>query len=235
MREEVVVESRYRGPPRSGNGGYVSGLLAGHVAGRPEITLRRPIPLDTPLIVERDGEGGALLICGDELIAEGRPSDGVPLTPPPAPSWAEVEAAERARVDKPDSDFRRCFVCGCDREEGDGLRVLAAPVGRDALFTAPWTPHAHFAGEDGAVAPIYVWSALDCPGALACSQEEAEMMLLGRYRVDLMGPVTPGEPHMVVAWPAGREGRKIWAGTALFTADGEEKARAWATWITVPV
>ena len=36
---------------------------------------------------------------------------------------------------------------------------------------------------------------------------------------------------MVVGWPLGEDGRKLYAGTALFTADGELLARARATWI----
>ena len=41
----------------------------------------------------------------------------------------------------------------------------------------------------------------------------------------------PGEPHVVLAWPLGEEGRKLYAGTALLTAEGEARARARAVWI----
>lgn len=233
MDRDVVIESRFRGPPRSGNGGYVSGLLAEHVAGLPEITLRRPIPLDTPMRLGPDGGDGVRLLHGETLVAEGRPSDEAVPAPPPPPDWDAVLAAERGRDDKADSDFRRCFVCGCDRDEGDGLRVLAAPLEGGAAYSAPWTPHPRFAGADGLVAPIYLWSALDCPGALAVATDDTAGMLLGRIRVDLRAPVRAGMPHFVLAWPHGRDGRKLWAGTALFTADGRECARAFATWFVL--
>ena len=32
MNQRVVVAQQFRGPPESGNGGYVSGLLAGYLS-----------------------------------------------------------------------------------------------------------------------------------------------------------------------------------------------------------
>ena len=48
-------------------------------------------------------------------------------------------------------------------------------------------------------------------------------------------PVTPGEPHVVVGWTTGSEGRKVHTGTALHAADGRVLAVARATWLVVPV
>ena len=46
---DIVVDGRFHGPPGMGNGGYSAGLLAEQFAAGPvEITLKRPIPLDTP-------------------------------------------------------------------------------------------------------------------------------------------------------------------------------------------
>ena len=47
MNQHVVVAEQFRGPPDSGNGGYVSGLLAGYLspsaaAEGVEVTLRAP-------------------------------------------------------------------------------------------------------------------------------------------------------------------------------------------------
>jgi hypothetical protein len=41
----------------------------------------------------------------------------------------------------------------------------------------------------------------------------------------------PGEPHVVLGWRIGEEGRKRFAGSALLTAEGETLARARSTWI----
>src|SRR5689334_874319 len=75
LADQVIVPARYNGPTRSGNGGYVSGLLAHElradhtVAGdRAEVgvavSLRQPPPLDVPLTVARDDSGAALTFGG---------------------------------------------------------------------------------------------------------------------------------------------------------------------------
>src|SRR5215472_8325674 len=43
--KSVLIEKRFCGPPTSANGGYVCGLLATHIDGNAEITLRAPPPL----------------------------------------------------------------------------------------------------------------------------------------------------------------------------------------------
>ena len=40
-----------------------------------------------------------------------------------------------------------------------------------------------------------------------------------------------GEPCIVVSWPLGEDGRKLYAGTALFAEHGELLALARQTWI----
>ena len=56
MRTTVEVAERFQGPPGTGNGGYVSGMLASYlpesIAARGnEATLRAPTPLDVSLEV----------------------------------------------------------------------------------------------------------------------------------------------------------------------------------------
>ena len=40
--ETITIARRFRGPPNSGNGGYVCGMLARHIAGAAEVMLRAP-------------------------------------------------------------------------------------------------------------------------------------------------------------------------------------------------
>jgi hypothetical protein len=56
-------------------------------------------------------------------------------------------------------------------------------------------------------------------------------MVLGRLTGRTVGAVEPGEECVVAAWSAGVEGRKHFAGTALFGDDGGLRAMARATWI----
>jgi hypothetical protein len=52
MTAPLVIAPRFCGPPDSGNGGYVCGLIAGRLGEQTEMTLRAPPPLATPMTVE---------------------------------------------------------------------------------------------------------------------------------------------------------------------------------------
>lgn len=60
----ISVPRRYNGPLDSGNGGYCSGLVAGLVEGPAEVSLRSPVPLDTPLEVSVGDGGSARVVHG---------------------------------------------------------------------------------------------------------------------------------------------------------------------------
>src|SRR5438128_1766437 len=67
----VVIEKRFCGPPKSANGGYVCGLLAAHIDGDAEITLRAPPPLGQRLDLVA-GEHGVELRKEETTLATGR-------------------------------------------------------------------------------------------------------------------------------------------------------------------
>jgi hypothetical protein len=56
--------------------------------------------------------------------------------------------------------------------------------------------------------------------------------LLGRFAVAIDELPEPGEPCVVLAWPLGEEGRKLYAATALYGEHARPLARAQAAWIT---
>jgi hypothetical protein len=58
-------------------------------------------------------------------------------------------------------------------------------------------------------------------------------MVLGTMTARVLALPAVGEPHVVLAWQRGAEGRKHHSGSALFSAGGELLARAEATWIAV--
>ena len=77
-----------------------------------------------------------------------------------------------------------------------------------------------------------MWAALDCPSGWAVDEFQREGVLLGRLAARIVVPVVGGgEPFVVVGWGTGAEGRKRYAGSALFTADGDVCAYARSTWI----
>ena len=55
--QSIRIDRRFCGPPNSGNGGYVCGLLAAHIDGGAEITLRVPPPLEQHSISQRAPTG----------------------------------------------------------------------------------------------------------------------------------------------------------------------------------
>jgi hypothetical protein len=219
---EITLPRRFRGPLESANGGYASGRLAAFVdADEVEATLRLPPPLDRALVVRREDES-ALLLDGDALVAEARPG-AVDVDLAPAVSLTEAEDATRRHVRIGSPSFRECFVCGV-RKERDGLGVYAGPVeGRSPLHAAPWT-----VAESS---PEIVWAAIDCPGAFAVGVAGRGEIVLGRMTARVERVPQVGERCVVVSQPLGEDGRKLFAGTALFAEDGELLAVANQVWI----
>ncbi len=217
----MIVPGRYNGPPDSANGGYACGLVAGILGGVAEVTLRLPPPLDRELDVVR-ADGRIEIRDGDALVAEAERVELDVEVPEPV----SVKAAEHASTRYEGfvhHAYNTCFVCGPKRE--DGLGVYAGPVeGRPGLLAAPWMP-----GED--VTPELVWAALDCPSGWAVDDFQREGVLLGRMAAEIDRLPALGEPHVVLGWRIGEDGRKRYAGSALVTADGEVLARARSTWI----
>jgi hypothetical protein len=74
VADSLAIPARFNGPPDSGHGGYSAGLAASLVEGAAEVALRAPPPLETPLTVERRGDGSAALLDGDRLVLEARPA-----------------------------------------------------------------------------------------------------------------------------------------------------------------
>jgi hypothetical protein len=58
-------------------------------------------------------------------------------------------------------------------------------------------------------------------GRSAASPATSPAGLLGRFSARQTGPVKTGEPHVVVGWHLADDGRKLLAGSALFTAAGQ--------------
>lgn len=114
MTGSLVIAPRFCGPPDSGNGGYVCGLIAGYLDGPAEVTLRRPPPLETPLAVERDDHGSARVLDGQTLIAEATRSPGGPVPQLPDPVSVQQAssggARSQLRIHPELHPFPTCFV-----------------------------------------------------------------------------------------------------------------------------
>jgi len=226
--QSVTIERRFNGPPDSGNGGYVCGLLATTVKADLRVRLLQPPPLETELSVEPGEAGTWWLRYGETPIASGTPAR-LQLEVPAAPRYVQAVWASQHYAGFQDHVFPECFVCGPQRRRGDGLRIFPGML-ETGIVAAPWLPADDLDAGDGKVAAIFHWAALDCPGYFAVAGRR-RVMLLGEMHAHVDRRVHPGEPCRVIGWKIGEDGRKQYAGTAIFDEDGDLCAWARATWI----
>ncbi|MFQ5974178.1 MAG: hypothetical protein ACE5Q3_17775, partial [Alphaproteobacteria bacterium] len=165
MDATIVIQRRFRGPPESGNGGYVSGRLAAYVDGIAEVTLRAPPPLDAELEVKKGADGVVFLRRG-EPIAEAAPAE-CEIDAPPPPDFGQATAASESYLGFRAHAFPGCFVCGPERSAPDGLRVFPGPIPGSSMVAAPWIPTQELADRENRIRAEFVWAVLDCPGYFA--------------------------------------------------------------------
>ncbi|WP_213454874.1 hotdog family protein [Rhizomonospora bruguierae] len=219
----MVIPGRFNGPPGSGNGGYCAGVFAGAFppaptqVGRCEVTLRMPPPLEIALSVV----DGRVQAPDGSLVAEVAAGDEVVAAVPPV-GYAEAVAASTGYAGFADHPFPTCYVCGPARTDGLGI----FPGRRaDGTTAAPWTVPAD-------VSPATVWAALDCPGGWAVIGA-GRPYVLGRIVARLERMPRPGDQCVVRGALVAAEGRKALVHTTLYGPDGDELARARATWIAI--
>jgi hypothetical protein len=235
MSDAVTISRRFCGPPDSANGGYACGVTARALGVEPaEVTLRRPPPLDRALRVERRDEGAALL-DGDEVVSEARPAPlSLDVPPPVALELADdVARAFDVAAYAATHPFPTCFTCGPSRPQHDGLALYPGPVPRrEGVVAWPWAPDPSIPNVDGVVDAAIVWAALDCPSGLAWLLEQSSgPAVLGRMRAVVHRRPELGERLVVAGWRAAAQGRKLEAGSAVWSSDGEVIAANAATWI----
>jgi hypothetical protein len=238
VSETIVVPRRFCGPPDSANGGYACGIVATEVGNPAEVTLRRPPPLDTPLRVQHVAGDAVQVFAGGELVAEGKRSI-VDLDPPAPVAFDDAQRASMRSwiaLQPGDHWFPTCFVCGPGRERPDGQRMFVGPVpGRD-LAAAPWIPDATLPAIAGRIAPEIVWAVLDCAGGIGSGYADGALDLLpphvlGRFVADVRTTPRAGDRCVALGWRIAQEGRKVFAGSALYGPADELLALGRATWI----
>lgn len=229
----MSIEKRFCGPPDSGNGGYVCGRLADFVEGAAQVTLRQPPPLEKPLSVVRTDAGSVVLEDEGVRVADAVSVAGVELEVPEAPSFEEAQEAVKGYVGFTHHVFPTCFVCGPQREAGDGLCLFPGAVAGRSMVAAPFVPDRSLVTEGDTLSAAMMWAALDCPGAFAIGLGEDRFVVLGRLAAEIIEPARVGESCVVAGWSLGEQGRKLFAGTAVFGASGKLLARAKATWVTI--
>ncbi len=252
MQHPLTVDAKFRGPPDSGNGGYVAGAIAQRFPKRTpldtsadpdatiEVTLRAPTPLDQPLSLELVGEDALKVTKGETLIAEARQTQ-LALDIPSPPNFETALAAQHQSpsfikginplIEDGLGFHPICFCCGADVKPDEGLHVYAAPVDGFEGVAAAWHPHQALADEDGMLSDATIWAALDCPGQFAFYATGIRTGLLGRMTGRVLRAVAADQDMVVAGWCIGVERSKHFAGTALFDETGELCAYSKQVWI----
>ncbi len=238
MQQSVIIGKQFNGPPKSANGGYASGVLASGLrtvgyTGAVEALLHAPPPLDHALTLGATSDAAELL-DGDAKVGSAKTATlslEVPDLPDNPHFVGDPKTAEGAF-----EPFDQCFVCGRARHAGDGLCLFSqCAEGQKNLVGAHWHLHQNFADADGNIDPVYIWSALDCPGYYACAYGEAA--LLGRLTAEIFKPLKAGDTATVFGWslndPNAPKSRKRRCGTAVVDSGGDVVAKAEGLWITV--
>jgi hypothetical protein len=254
---DLIIPSRFCGPPSSGNGGYSAGAIAAYAGedcpadrSRPwpvvSVSLLAPPPLETPMTLLPDDDGVVASYDGRPVLSarctEDEVTDVLPV------SADEARAAESTYAGLTSHPFPTCFACGTGRRPGDGLRIFPgrvadAPSDDDRparpRVAATWTPdetlaenyHSYADAQPRAGLPV-TWAALDCVGGWAGDLEE-RLMVLARMTARLDSLPVIGEEHVVVGMGRGQEGRKTWTSSTLYDADGRVVGTAEHLWIAV--
>ena len=248
ISEQLVVPSRFCGPPDSGNGGWTAGALATHLTREcpdnradewptVEVSLRQPPPLDSPmLLTEEDGVTSAVLRrCRDRQRPPGaRPSCSTSTRCPTTWRWpprrrTPVTPSTRSRPASPAAPAAT-RATGCGSSPGSSaVSAVAATWRPDPSLAEDFHTYVDTPPRASVAA---TWAALDCVGGWAGDLTD-RLMVLGRMtaRIDTL-PVI-GEEHVVVGAKRGAEGRKTFTSATLYDADSRIVATAEHIWIAV--
>lgn len=236
----LTIAPQYNGPPRCGQGGYVSGSLALCLSKTEPVSARLhlPTPLGTPLHVKTSHDE-ALLMAEDKLLVTA--SLAAPLNhivPPPCPPHdAVVKASALYRGHEDGALFTTCFVCGAARKDCDGMHVFAGPLDPQTkdeigVVASHWTPALKHCDKNGMVFPQMIWAALDCPGFFA-GYPKGKLALLAQFTCEIIKPLNGKDRATIVGWPINIDGRKSKVGTALYDQSGDLVAKTEGLWVEV--
>jgi hypothetical protein len=220
---QLLIDAAHVGLPEIAHGGYVAGVLTAALAtDSSRVRLRRPVPSGRTLRLERPARGGVELHDGAGLLAEGVETDVLLHIPDPV-TPAEALAASRRFPGLAHHPFPGCLCCGT--EHARGLRVFPGPVSGRGLLAAHWVPPEQLADDRGELPPELVSAALDCPQLWAlmvhAPATTSDRVVTTVLETRIEQRVVAGEPHVVIGWPIGRDGRRWLAGAAIFGPAGE--------------
>jgi len=228
--KSIVINSRFKGPPNSGNGGYSAGLLADALGGDAKVVLRSPPPLDTVLELNFN-DRLATLNKGSLVIANAQ-KFRLNIDVPDCPPIDLVQSSAGNYLSAEEHALASCFVCGPGRQQGDGLQIFPVTIEGYNCVASVWLPYDNLSDDDGLIYNQFIWAALDCPGYFA-HQEPNKQMLLGSMTASILRRPRAQETLISIGWQTGVDGRKYLSGTAVYDKAGQVCAASQQVWVVL--
>jgi len=122
-----------------------------------------------------------------------------------------------------------CIVCGSQNPKGLGIVFRTEVDGAHA----EWTPSGDWESFQGVIHGGIVSTVLDEAMSKAIVSRQWEAFTVDLH-VRFRGRVTPGETLLIRGWIVDKRKRLIRAESTLTTCSGQERAHAWATFLTPP-
>lgn len=232
-----------QGPSGYGQGGWTAYHLVNAMDGPATVAIRRPIPLDTDMVIQpgsADDDPWLLTDPDGATILEATVWE--PDFPETDPVSIEDAVAARGRFPRPGDlhQVPNCFSCGL---RPDSMRVHSGPLG-DGRFATDWMVPPWALTDDGTdvitdAANGCLWAAIDCAAALFVGNDGGfRSSVTAQLAVDIRHPLEAGATYSLVSWGGdwphdGWDGRKRAAASSAFDADGRCVAVSRSFWIAV--
>ncbi|OGN88609.1 MAG: hypothetical protein A2Z74_02690 [Chloroflexi bacterium RBG_13_46_9] len=115
------------------------------------------------------------------------------------------------------------------------MRIFPGLIEARSIVAAPWVPDASLAEGSSSVRTEFLWATLDCAGAIALVTLvwrlfPSKYWVTGELSARIDGSITPGEKCVVIGWPLQIDGRKCFAGSAVFSESGHPVAVGRSIW-----
>ena len=195
----VVIERRFNGPPGSGHGGWSAGRAAALVdapGGRGHAAAAA---------AARDAARGRARRRRGRRAARRRAAGPRRAGPRPwrstgrRPSDLDDRRARRRRGSRGSTITRSRPASAAGRSAPRATRC-ASSAARSATAAARSPGRRRSGRATAAVAPGFLWAALDCPSSAPVHGTISAPVVLGRFTVALERPVRVGAPHVIQSW-----------------------------------
>jgi hypothetical protein len=231
---EITIPRRFTGIHGFVQGGYVCGVVASHLSGTADISMKLPTPVEKALLLRCEGDL-VQLFDEDRLLVEAKPGE-LSMQSPPVPDW---ETCAKASSGYPGHRFHfapECFVCGTHVPDGRGLDIFPGPVPGSNLYAAAWEPDANTPAAKGHVTGEVVWGVMDCISGWPVVERlpaPENGMLMGRFVGRVFRAPSVGQRCRLIGWVHASEGRKHSTSMCMVAENSEVMAQAQALWIAL--